>query len=76
MNAKNAVAMWGPYEITKPGFDLGVKRRQTANLSVESPRGTTTEIDGSHIKRRVTYEDTDFTPNGLKQLAAPPESPQ
>jgi hypothetical protein len=25
-NAKNAVAMWGPYEIAKPGFDLGVKR--------------------------------------------------
>jgi hypothetical protein len=24
--AKNAVAMWGPYEIAKPGFDLGVKR--------------------------------------------------
>ena len=43
-----------------------------ANLSAQSPRGTT-EIDGSHIKRRVTYEDTDFTPNGLKQLAAPPE---
>jgi hypothetical protein len=47
-----------------------------ANLSVEGPRGTTTEIDGSHIKRRVTYEDTDFTPNGLKQLAAPPDSPE
>jgi hypothetical protein len=25
-DAKNAVAMWGPYEIAKPGFDLGVKR--------------------------------------------------
>lgn len=25
-NARNAVAMWGPYEIAKPGFDLGVKR--------------------------------------------------
>ena len=46
-----------------------------ANLSVQSSRGTT-ELDGSHIKRRVTYEDTDFTPNGLKQLAAPPDSPQ
>jgi hypothetical protein len=26
--AKNAVAMWGPYEIRKPGFDLGVKRKE------------------------------------------------
>jgi hypothetical protein len=25
---KAAVAMWGPYEIAKPGFDLGVKRKQ------------------------------------------------
>jgi hypothetical protein len=24
---KNAVCMWGPYEIAKPGFDLGVKRK-------------------------------------------------
>jgi hypothetical protein len=26
VNAKNAVAMWGPYEIKKEAFDLGVKR--------------------------------------------------
>ncbi len=26
VNAKNAVCMWGPYEISKEGFDLGVKR--------------------------------------------------
>lgn len=26
VNAKVAVCMWGPYEITKAGFDLGVKR--------------------------------------------------
>ena len=26
VNAKNAVCMWGPYEISKAGFDLGVKR--------------------------------------------------
>jgi hypothetical protein len=25
-DAKVAVGMWGPYEISKPGFDLGVKR--------------------------------------------------
>ena len=28
VDAKNAVAMWGPYEIAKPGFDLGVKRKR------------------------------------------------
>lgn len=27
VDAKNAVAMWGPYEVRKPGFDLGVKRK-------------------------------------------------
>lgn len=26
VNAGNAVCMWGPYEIRKPGFELGVKR--------------------------------------------------
>jgi hypothetical protein len=25
---KSAVAMWGPYEIAAPGFDLGVKRKR------------------------------------------------
>jgi len=25
---KNAVAMWGPYEIAQPGFDLGVRRKR------------------------------------------------
>jgi hypothetical protein len=28
VDAKNAVAMWGPYEIAKPGFDLGIKRKE------------------------------------------------
>jgi hypothetical protein len=27
VDAKNAVAMWGPYEIRKEGFDLGVRRK-------------------------------------------------
>src|ERR1700730_16224280 len=36
---KNAVAMWGPYEIAKPGFDLGVRRK---NL-----------LDGGTIKYRA-----------------------
>jgi hypothetical protein len=28
VNKKNAVGMWGPYEIKKEAFDLGVKRKQ------------------------------------------------
>ena len=46
-----------------------------ANLSVQGPRGTTTEIDGSRIKRGVTYKDIEFTADGLKQLSVPPASP-
>lgn len=47
-----------------------------ADLKVYGPRGTVTEITGSRIKRGVTYADTEFTAEGLKQLAAPPGSPQ
>ena len=36
---KVAVAMWGPYEIAKPGFDLGVRRKQL--------------LDGGTIKYRA-----------------------
>lgn len=28
VNVKNAVGMWGPYEIKKEAFDIGVKRKQ------------------------------------------------
>lgn len=28
VDLRNAVAMWGPYEIAKAGFDLGVKRKR------------------------------------------------
>jgi hypothetical protein len=28
VDAKNAVAMWGPYEIRKEGFDRGIKRKK------------------------------------------------
>ena len=38
-NEKVAVAMWGPYEIAKPGFDLGVKRKRL--------------LDGGTIKYRA-----------------------
>ena len=39
VNVKNAVAMWGPYEIAKKGFDLAVRRK---NL-----------LDGGTIKYRA-----------------------
>jgi hypothetical protein len=39
VDAKNAVAMWGPYEIRKEGFDLGVKRKEL--------------LDGGTIKYRA-----------------------
>ena len=31
VHAGNAVCMWGPYEISKPGFELGVKRLRLLN---------------------------------------------
>jgi hypothetical protein len=41
-----------------------------ANLSVR--RGSTvTELDGSRIKRGVSYTEADFSPEGLKNLSAP-----
>jgi len=39
VDAKNTVAMWGPYEIRKEGFDLGVKRKRL--------------LDGGAIKYRA-----------------------
>jgi Outer membrane lipoprotein-sorting protein len=45
-----------------------------ADLKVYGPNGTVTEITGSRIKRGVIYSDNEFTPEGLKQLAAPPGS--
>jgi hypothetical protein len=45
-----------------------------ADLKVYGPNGTVTEITGSRIKRGVIYSDNEFTPEGLKQLAAPPDS--
>ena len=47
-----------------------------ANLSVRGPNNTLTEIDGSRLKRNVTYNDAEFTPDGLRQLTAPAGSPQ
>jgi Outer membrane lipoprotein-sorting protein len=42
-----------------------------ADLKVYGPKGTVTEITGSRIKRNVSYADTEFTLEGLKQLDAP-----
>jgi hypothetical protein len=39
VNARNAVCMWGPYEISKAGFDLGVNRLRL--------------LDGGSIKYRA-----------------------
>ena len=47
-----------------------------ANLTVQGPRGGATDIDGSRIKRGVSYPDAEFSKDGLKQLTAPPGSPQ
>jgi outer membrane lipoprotein-sorting protein len=43
-----------------------------ANLVVRDPKkGSVTELDGSRIKHNVTFNDAEFTQEGLKQLAAP-----
>jgi outer membrane lipoprotein-sorting protein len=47
-----------------------------ADLKIYGPRGTVTEITGARIKRGLAYPDTEFAPDGLKQLTAPPGSPQ
>lgn len=44
------------------------------DLKVYGPGGSVTRITGSRLKRGVTYADTEFTPEGLKQLSAPPGS--
>jgi len=45
-----------------------------ADLKVYGPGGSVTHITGSGIKRGVSYADIEFTPEGLKQLNAPPGS--
>ena len=43
-----------------------------ANLTVQNPKkGSVTELDGSRIKHNVTFSDSEFTPEGLKQVSAP-----
>ena len=57
---------------------VGVDGRQIpANLSVRRPgQNSATALDGSKIKRGMTYTDREFTPDGLKQLALPRDSPE
>ena len=43
-----------------------------ANLIVQTPqKASVTELDGSRIKHNVTFNDSEFTPDGLKQVSAP-----
>jgi outer membrane lipoprotein-sorting protein len=44
------------------------------DLKVYGPGGSVTQITGSRLKRGVSYAETEFTPEGLKQLNAPPGS--
>lgn len=44
------------------------------DLKVYGAGGSVTEITGSRLKRGVSYADAEFTPEGLKQLNAPPGS--
>lgn len=45
-----------------------------ADLRVEGSRGAPTTITGAGIKRNVTYNDAEFTPDGLKRLTGSPNS--
>jgi len=47
-----------------------------ADLKVYGQRGTGTEITGSRIKRGVTYADSEFTLQGLRQVTDRPGSPE
>jgi len=43
-----------------------------ANLIVQDPKnGSVTELDGSRIKHNVTFSDSEFSSEGLKQVSAP-----
>ena len=46
-----------------------------ADLRVEGSSGAPTLITGAGIKRGVSFNDVEFTPEGLKQLSAAPGAP-
>ncbi len=56
---------------------VGVDGRQIpANLSIRRPgQNSVTVLDGSRIKHGVNYTEAEFTANGLKELAAPRDTP-
>ena len=61
-------------ETTRVVADAG--RHIPADLTVDGARpDSSTLLDGSRIRHNVTYTDRDFTIEGLKELAAPPRSP-
>jgi hypothetical protein len=45
-----------------------------ADLEISGSRGAGTHITGSGMKRGVNYAESEFTPDGLKQLTTPPGS--
>jgi hypothetical protein len=48
-----------------------------ANLTVQNPqKGSVTELDGSRIRHNITFADSEFTPEGLKQILAPHGVPE
>lgn len=52
-------------------------RHLPANLTVSSPqKGSSTELDGSKLKRGVSYADREFTPEGLKEVTTPRSTPE
>lgn len=49
-----------------------IDRNLPANLTIyDLQKGTTTELDGSKLKHGVKYSDSEFTPEGLMQVAPP-----
>lgn len=52
-------------------------RHLPANLTVSSPqKGSSTELDGSKLRRGVSYADHEFTPEGLKEVTTPRSTPE
>lgn len=67
VNVKNAICMWGPYEITKEGFDLGVRRLRLLESGKIKYRADDrlTRKDQSAINCFHAMAGlTDFYPNG------------
>lgn len=46
------------------------RRHIPANLTITGPKGSVTEIDGSKLKHDVTFDESDFTQEGLKSGAS------